>query len=92
VVARPLARILLEQRVLDEETVSPGFLGFSVFLLLVLATFFLIRSMNKQLRKVPPKFEGEDEDAAPPIDKRDGEDGPGEKPDTEDGSGEKPMR
>ncbi|WP_433333779.1 hypothetical protein [Spirillospora sp. CA-294931] len=31
---------------------SPGFLGFGVFLALVVATIFLIRSMNKQMRKI----------------------------------------
>jgi hypothetical protein len=75
----PTVSILVEQRVLDEETVSPGMLGFGVFLLLVLATFFLVRSMNKQLRKVPPKFEGEDDgdDAATPRDDSDTDDEPG---------------
>ncbi len=80
-IAFPIATMLVEERVLDEETVSPGLLGFGVFLLLVLATFFLVRSMNKQLRKVPPKFEGEDDvdDAATPptdADGEPGEDGP----------------
>lgn len=31
---------------------SPGLLGFAVFALLGLALFFLIRSMNKHLRRV----------------------------------------
>lgn len=84
-IAFPMAAILVEERVLDDETVSPGLLGFGVFLLLVVATFFLVRSMNKQLRKVPPKFEGEDDvDDAPPPENAAG--------DTNDGSGEERPR
>ena len=30
----------------------PGWLGFAVFLALVVAAFFLFRSMNRQLKKV----------------------------------------
>ncbi|WP_199486424.1 hypothetical protein [Actinomadura logoneensis] len=37
---------------LNNDTVSPGFLGFGVFLALGLALFFLIRSMNKQMRRI----------------------------------------
>ncbi|MGH3243355.1 MAG: hypothetical protein ACRDNL_23450 [Spirillospora sp.] len=37
---------------LNNDTVSPGFLGFAVFLGLVVATVFLIRSMNKQMKKI----------------------------------------
>ncbi|WP_433029342.1 hypothetical protein [Actinomycetospora sp. CA-053990] len=41
-----------------------------VILLLGLATALLIRSMNKQLRKVPPSFDPE------PPESREGDDGP----------------
>jgi len=36
----------------SEQQVSPGVLGFCVVALLGLALFFLIRSMNKQMRKI----------------------------------------
>ena len=38
---------------LDPTTVTPGVLGFTVTLLLGIATFLLIRSMIKHLAKVP---------------------------------------
>jgi len=34
--------------------VTPGILGFLVFAALAVALVFLIRSMNKQFRKIPP--------------------------------------
>jgi Na+-transporting methylmalonyl-CoA/oxaloacetate decarboxylase gamma subunit len=37
---------------LNDDTVSPGFLGFGVFIALLVALVFLIRSMNKQIRKI----------------------------------------
>ncbi|MFB4312990.1 hypothetical protein [Actinomadura sp. 21ATH] len=37
---------------LNDDTVTPGFLGFGVFIALAVATYFLIRSMNKQMRKI----------------------------------------
>ncbi|MFC5751982.1 hypothetical protein [Actinomadura rugatobispora] len=37
---------------LNDDTVTPGFLGFGVFLALLIATIFLIRSMNKQIGKI----------------------------------------
>lgn len=37
---------------LNDDTVSPGFLGFGVFLALVVATVLLVRSMSKQLKKI----------------------------------------
>lgn len=37
---------------LGEQQVSPGVLGFVVVALLGLALFLLIRSMNKQMRKI----------------------------------------
>ena len=39
-------------RELDETLVSPGLLGLSVVLALAAATWLLIRSMNRQIRKV----------------------------------------
>ncbi len=37
---------------LNDDTVTPGFLGFGVFLALLVALVFLIRSMNKQIGKI----------------------------------------
>ncbi|MFC4911092.1 hypothetical protein [Actinomadura gamaensis] len=37
---------------LNNDTVSPGFLGFGVFVALGVVLFFLIRSMNKQMKKI----------------------------------------
>ena len=39
-------------RELNDDIVRPGWLGFGVFLALVVAAFFLFRSMNRQLKKV----------------------------------------
>ena len=36
----------------DDAVVRPGFLGFAVFLALVVATYFLFRSMQRQFKKV----------------------------------------
>jgi len=38
---------------LDPTAVTPGVLGFTVTLLLGIATYLLIRSMNKHLGKIP---------------------------------------
>ena len=43
--------------VLNDDTVSPGWLGFVVFLALAAATVFLLRSFRHQLAKVPPRFD-----------------------------------
>ncbi|MFI0410917.1 hypothetical protein [Actinomadura sp. 3N508] len=37
---------------LNDDTVSPGVLGFAVFIALLVATVFLLRSMTKQLKKI----------------------------------------
>ncbi|MQY03932.1 hypothetical protein [Actinomadura macrotermitis] len=37
---------------LNDDTVSPGLLGFGVFIALAVALVFLIRSMNKQMRRI----------------------------------------
>ena len=51
----------------DESKVNPGVLGFVVVALLGVATWLLIRSMHKQLRKVD--FEEHDEDPKSPAPK-----------------------
>jgi hypothetical protein len=54
------------------EAAKAGPLGLLVILLLGIATYFLIRSMNRHLRKVPPSFDPPPDRNAPPKD-----DGPG---------------
>jgi hypothetical protein len=55
----------------DKSRVTPGLIGFVVVALLGVATYLLIRSMNRQLRKVD--FEERDRDRSEP----DGPDGGG---------------
>jgi hypothetical protein len=44
-------------KVLNDDTVSPGWLGLVVFLSLAVATFILLRSFRRHLAKVPPTFD-----------------------------------
>jgi hypothetical protein len=44
-------------KVLNDDTVSPGWLGLVVFLALGLATVLLLRSFRHQLAKVPKRFD-----------------------------------
>jgi Na+-transporting methylmalonyl-CoA/oxaloacetate decarboxylase gamma subunit len=44
---------------LNDDTVTPGFLGFGVFLALAVALVFLIRSMNKQIRRIQAPHEAD---------------------------------
>ena len=48
--------------VLAAGSLGAGFTAFIVVLVLVIASVFLFRSMNKHLRKVPPTFEKKDDD------------------------------
>ena len=50
---------------LTDDTVSPGWLGLVVFLVLALALVVLLRSFRHQLAKVPPSFP--DPPAEPPA-------------------------
>ena len=43
--------------------VEPGLLGFLVVAFMAVALFFLLRSMNKQFRKLPPVEEPEPDEA-----------------------------
>lgn len=52
------------QAAVDESKVTPGLLGFAVVALLGLATYLLIRSMNRQIRRIDLP-ETEDEQAEP---------------------------
>jgi hypothetical protein len=54
---------------LDESNVNPGLLGFVVVACLAVATYLLIKSMNKQMRKID--FEEEPDPRATPTDDRD---------------------
>ena len=66
--------VLLAAEVAPEEsTVRPGPIAFAIFVLLAVATFFLWRSMNRHLKKVPPTFGG---DQAAPSDTGPAEDPP----------------
>lgn len=42
----------LQLAALEEDKVTPGLLGFTVVALLAAATWLLLRSMNKQIRRV----------------------------------------
>jgi hypothetical protein len=51
----------------NDNTVSPGVLGFGVFLALAVAVYFLVRSFRNQIRKVPASFDGRPEKPARPT-------------------------
>jgi hypothetical protein len=69
-------------RAVDDTAVSPGVLGFLVVALLGVATYLLIRSMNRQIRRIDlpqsePQDPGEDGGEQPPSgegDRQGGED------------------
>lgn len=44
---------------LNNDTVSPGLLGFAVFLALCVAVFFLVRSMNKRIGRIQAPSEAD---------------------------------
>jgi hypothetical protein len=46
-----------DKKVLNDTTVSPGWLGFGVVIALGLVCWILFRSMNRHLKKVPPSFD-----------------------------------
>ena len=55
------AALVAAEKNLTEETVRPGLLGLFFFVALFVATYFLWRSMNKQLKRVDAHFEAEGE-------------------------------
>ena len=57
-------------------SVTPGLLGFVVFAAMAVALVFLLKSMNKQFRKITPKAEGTATASAAPRSKT----APGEPP------------
>jgi Na+-transporting methylmalonyl-CoA/oxaloacetate decarboxylase gamma subunit len=48
---------------LNNDTVSPGFLGFGVVVALWIALYFLIRSMNRQISRIEAPKEADLEQA-----------------------------
>jgi len=48
----PFQVVLAEALAVDKDKVTPGLLGFVVVALLGLATYLLVRSMNRQLKKI----------------------------------------
>ena len=58
------------------DNVTPGLLGFLVFAVMAVALVFLLKSMNKQFRKITPKAEGTATATPPPGSKT----APGEPP------------
>jgi hypothetical protein len=48
----PLAVVRAVNLAVDEDKVTPGALGFLVVVVLGIATWLLVRSMNKQMKKV----------------------------------------
>ena len=57
--------VLAKAKATNDNEVTPGVLGFLVVAGMGLALFFLFKSMNRQLKKIPP----------PPLDDEDGETG-----------------
>ncbi|MGH8892136.1 MAG: hypothetical protein ACRDWY_02340 [Actinomycetes bacterium] len=58
-----LSVLALYVRAVDDNDVSPGVLGFLVVALLGVGTYLLIRSMNRQIRRIDLPDEREPEDA-----------------------------
>lgn len=54
-------------KVLNDDTVSPGWLGLVVFLAMGLAVVILLRSFRRQLAKVPPTFDDPPAPGAGPV-------------------------
>jgi hypothetical protein len=73
----------------EPENVTAGGVGFLVIAGLAVGTFFLLRSMNKQLKKVD--FEEIPEEPAEGADRADGEDSDAAAPDPVDESEEGPR-
>ena len=70
----PLTLGVLAAAAPASDSVTPGLLGFLVFAVMAVALVFLLRSMNKQFRKITPKAEGTATASAAPASKT----GPGE--------------
>lgn len=59
----------------DESKVTPGLLGFVVVALLGVATYLLIRSMNRQIRRIDLPETEDEQTGNPEQDSADGEPG-----------------
>ena len=52
----------------EEEDVSAGPIGLVILLLMLVATFLLIRNMNSRIKRLPREFpESDDEENSPPA-------------------------
>jgi hypothetical protein len=51
------ASMLLATKQLNDNTVSPGVLGFAVVVALGIAVYFLLRSFRKHIERVPKTFD-----------------------------------
>ena len=49
----------------QEEDLETGPIGLVIILLMLIATFFLIRNMNTRIKRLPPTFPGQDEEKQP---------------------------
>ena len=57
---------LLLAAVVEEDDIGTGPIGLLIILLLLIATALLIRNMNTRIKRLPPRFPGQDdEDGAP---------------------------
>ena len=72
----PLTFDVLAAAAPASSSVTPGLLGFVVFAVMAVALVFLLKSMNKQFRKITPKAEGTATASAAPGSKT----APGEPP------------
>ena len=72
----PLTLGVLAAAAPASDNVTPGLLGFVVFAVMAVALVFLLKSMNKQFRKITPKAEGTATASAAPTSKT----APGEPP------------
>lgn len=50
----------------EEEDLGTGPIGLVIILLMLIATFFLIRNMNGRIKRLPKRFPGQDEEPKPP--------------------------
>lgn len=62
------AALLAEGEASKTGSIGPGLIAFVVVMLLVVATIFLMRSMVKQIKKIPPSFDDAAGAGAPPGD------------------------
>jgi hypothetical protein len=51
----------------EEEDVAAGPIGLLIILLMLVATFFLIRNMNARLKRLPREFPAQDEQEPDPA-------------------------